>query len=585
MSEVQPIPKFAAKALEALQTIAQSKNRVFRGNTASINSDVVERPLRQENPPTDSSSHFECYKQAAAAAKEAGNVDEEALYAFLSVLSSFWPDFTDRQHPFRPMMQMEGRRTLLPEDLHPEDIDVVATLFNSTLWPWLRARLGDVLWVLRRDHAAAREAATSYAIAGEQTATLEQGWTESVTLFLRGLQLAVLLGRLRDPFKSVAARLVDVVERLASKETNFRSARLMDLLFQFGVGESSHWAQVAEALAKPIAFLGSAVLALRKAIQALRQVGADESRIEELKARLREAQKSGMADMETFSQEVDLRPVAESAKANVTRKTFWSALIRFAFGYPVLNPSEVRQQVLDTVKEAPLSSILGTARLDADGRVKHQIPGLPLHGGPEFEGILQQHMFQHAARFLWPFRAQGYIEPARFVIWNEHHPNLNDLEPLVVHNPFIRPGHETFFLRGIHAGFVGDFLMASSLLVPQIEESLRYVLEQNNVDVSNLMDDDTQPMKLLGRLLSFQETKTIFGEHLQFELRGLLIEKAGFEFRNQIAHGFAQVSDCYSEAAINIWWLVLQILLRPVLTDADIEAVRKETTPADTLVS
>lgn len=639
MSNSPTVPKFAAKALEALQEIAQSKNRVFRGNPTCITSEIIDRPLRQSGAlPTDSSSYFELYKKAAAEAKERGNVDDEAIYSFLSILSSFWPDFTDRQHPFRPMMQMEGRRTLIPEDLHPEDIDVAATVYSKTSTPWLRARLGDVLWVLRRDHAAAREAALSYAVAGEQIADAQEGWTEAVTLFLRALQLAVLLGRLREPFTSVAAKLEKLAERLASQETTFRTGRLIDLLFQFGIGDPSHWGQVAEgiarrfetqhaeprfpraywersarwysraneeesaktsarsaaetyvreaeeALAKPKVFLGSAVHALRNAIQALRQAGAEQSRIDELKARLLQAQQNAMADMQTFSQEVDLRPVADSAKENVTGKTFWSALIRFAFGYPLSSPSEVRQQVLDTAKEAPLSSLMGTALLDADGRVKHQIPGLPIAGGPEFEGILQQHTFRHASNFLWPFRAQGYIEPARFVIWNEHHPNLSDLEPLVVHNPFIPPGHEPFFLRGIHAGFVGDFLMASLFLVPQIEESLRYVLKQHNVDVSNLMEDDTQPVKLLGRLLSLEQTKKIFGEHLQFELRGLLIEKAGFEFRNQVAHGFAQASDCYSDAAINTWWLVLQILLRPLLTETDLESVRREAATSDAPVA
>ncbi len=630
MSNPQVVPKFAAKALEALQEVAQSKNRVFQGNGAVITTEMIERPLRaSETFPIDSSTHFESYKEAAASAKERGNKDEESLYSFLRVLCSFWPDFADRQHPFRPMIQMEGRRTLVPEDLHPEDIDVVANLFKNASSHWLRARLGDVLWVLRRDHAAAREAAISYAAAAGRIADTDKGWSEAVTLFLRGLQLAMLLGRGRDPFNTVASQLESVTERLARDEGSFRSARLMDLLIQFGIGDASRWGGVAEAVAskleaqkaeqrlirayleraarwysqagqeeaaskaalsagktyiqeaeealsKPKSFHGSAVHALRKAIQALRHAGAEEALIEQLKKRLLQIQQAGMAEMQTFSQEVDLRPAIEAAQENVTRRTFWSALIRFAFGYPMLKPSEVRQQVLDAAKESPLSSLLGTALVDVDGRVKHQIPGLPLTGGPEFETILQQHTFQHAARFSWPFRAQGYIEPGRFVIWNEHHPNLSDLEPLMVHNPFIPPGHEPFFLRGIHAGFVGDFLMASSFLVPQIEESLRYVLKNNNVDVSNLMEDDTQPVKLLGRLLGLEQTKVIFGESLQFELRGLLIEKAGFEFRNRVAHGFAKAADCYSDAAINTWWLVLQILLRPILTQADLDAVRQE---------
>ena len=135
---------------------------------------------------------------------------------------------------------------------------------------------------------------------------------------------------------------------------------------------------------------------------------------------------------------------------------------------------------------------------------------------------------------------------------------------MILNNPFVPSGHEGIFLRGIHAGFNGDFLIASHLLVPQIENSLRFVLESQGVDVSNLMSDGTQPVKVLGALFSMNQTKEIFGDSLCFELRGCLIEKAGYDFRNRLAHGFVTERDCYSAAAAMIWWLVLRICLIPV---------------------
>jgi hypothetical protein len=32
-----------------------------------------------------------------------------------------------------------------------------------------------------------------------------------------------------------------------------------------------------------------------------------------------------------------------------------------------------------------------------------------------------------------------------------------------------------------------------------------------------------------------------------------------FPFRNDIAHGLVTQSDCYSEAAVNAWWLTLKL--------------------------
>jgi hypothetical protein len=84
------------------------------------------------------------------------------------------------------------------------------------------------------------------------------------------------------------------------------------------------------------------------------------------------------------------------------------------------------------------------------------------------------------------------------------------------------------------------------------------------VDVSNLMSDGTQPVKVLGAIFGIKETTEIFGEALCFELRGCLIEKTGWNFRNRVAHGFVSEAECYSDAAQTIWWLVLRLCLTPI---------------------
>ena len=78
-------------------------------------------------------------------------------------------------------------------------------------------------------------------------------------------------------------------------------------------------------------------------------------------------------------------------------------------------------------------------------------------------------------------------------------------------------------------------------------------------DITNLNSDLTQPVKTLHALLDMPETRRIFGANLSFEMRGILVEKRGYSFRNDIAHGLVTQAGCYSEAAVNLWWLVLKL--------------------------
>ena len=79
------------------------------------------------------------------------------------------------------------------------------------------------------------------------------------------------------------------------------------------------------------------------------------------------------------------------------------------------------------------------------------------------------------------FLAIGLIVPALEQINLDHHISPNDLVEIVTNSPFIPPDRQNIFLRGLYHGFILDFMVASSLLVPQIENSLRYVLQQHGV--------------------------------------------------------------------------------------------------------
>jgi hypothetical protein len=591
---------------------------VFKGDIALLGGVNVDGPLAQAERPR-CEYYMTSYGKAAQQAEERNDANLAATYRFLQVLVSFHLSFDTPDQPFVPWFQMEGKRALIPSDLSAPDVEAVRELVKLTKDPSLRARLFDVIWELTKDHTACGEAAKSYIEAAERLNNADD-WTFTATCYHRGLHLAATLGPSKDLFKSARENLQKAAKEAGGDADGFRCCRLMELLFKFRGGDPVEFAAIAancaarakakadhytarayyeaeadwhtlaknpdaektarlaagetyveEAANRATGQNASALAAasiLTNGIEALRRAGAAPQRIEELREQLGKYQRDCHKEMHRVSTSLDISKLVESAREHVKDTDLRQALFKFSLGHALSDPKQLREEALELAKQFPMTHLFGTSLLDEMGRPMAKVEGLHNVKGDIMEEQLEAEMFSNAARFHWHLRVSGYIDPARLQILNDHHPSFHDLSFVVRNNPFVPPGHEAIFLRGIHAGFHGDFVVVSHFLVPQIENSLRYVLESNGVDITNLMSDGTQPVKVLGAILGIEATKKIFGEPLCFELRGHLIEKTAYNFRNMVAHGFVSEAQCYSDPALNLWWLVLRICLTPVFQAA-----------------
>jgi Domain of unknown function (DUF4209) len=303
---------------------------------------------------------------------------------------------------------------------------------------------------------------------------------------------------------------------------------------------------------------------LAMGIECLRQAGADQSRIQSLHKKLIEWQEKSLGEMQSFSRETDISKLVEGARKHMEGKSLQDAIFAMALGHPVINCEKLRKRVIQNADQFPLSTLFGGSLIARDGRVIAHKPSGFTSDEAARENFIETEMFHQAAQIDWSLRAQAYIEVCRREIWRIHRPQLQDLQFLVLQNPFIALGHEPFFLKGITAGFRGDFDIAAHLLVPQIEESIRHVLKRAGHVTSKLDSKLIQEQRLLGTLLEMPETIEIFGRDQVFELRGLLCEKAGHDLRNRVAHGFLKYTECWSSEVINVWWLVIRFLCFPI---------------------
>lgn len=117
------------------------------------------------------------------------------------------------------------------------------------------------------------------------------------------------------------------------------------------------------------------------------------------------------------------------------------------------------------------------------------------------------------------------------------------------------------FSGWIHSGLRGDFLTACHLLVPQIENSLRHLLEIRAEEPTALHANNEQERDGLKSLLENPEIIRIFGIDGIIHLRTVLIDKRYPGLRHSVAHGFVNSNYFYGTGAIYTWWLIFRIIM------------------------
>lgn len=545
------------------------------------------------------------------------NGDEKGarVFRFLGAVASLALRAEEIDSPFLPFIVWENHRSAALEDFGTAEMDILEGLLLTTRDPAMRARFGDLLWITRKDHKAARIAAESY-LESFKRMDLAKAWGWDIESFRRGFYLASLLGKKNEPFVSYVTFTEGLIDAKDSTETQFVCASLMELLLDRKVGDFERHAAQAEHIAESVETSGNFLLAqrylelavklhlaaknkeaarqdrLRKGnslvrqaesvinspgqgyiaasyflamgIECLRQSQGPEDKIQQLHKQLRVWQEASLKEMQTFSHKTNITEMIEAARNHVHGKSLVDSLLAFTLRYPLTTRSQLREQVIKNAGQFPLSHMMGPTMMSHDGRFLNHKPPVIIPGKDEDEAAIEAEMIYQAKTIDWPLRVSAYIEPCRFEIYQEHRPSLRDLAFLVEHNPFIPQGHEVIFLRGIHAGFSGDMMLCAHLLVPQIEEAIRHVLRRSGIVTSKLDSKLVQEERLLGVLLAMPETIQIFGEDCVFELRAVLCEKFGFDLRNRLAHGFITEQECFGDDVMLMWWLVLRLCIFPV---------------------
>jgi hypothetical protein len=516
--------------------------------------------------------------------------------------------------PFRPAYEAPDGRSIVPSDLDVVTANAVHQLGIATEDPELQARLLDITWDRLRLSDAARNAVQSYLSTARRLFDPDH-WTGYATRIERALRLAQ---QLNDAalLETVLAEIDNRVIELDGSDPLYLTSELMDLLYEFKKGDPSLMSKIAQKAAEAaeqkkdfdrrrtylenvskwrrragdsggerearIAIAQSyerqaelhskeggellVVHFLEKAHEVYRSISDMRVKTKDIYEKLREAQRVALGAMRAIrTPGIDISELVKAARERVSGKSFRESLLSLATVTRPTNFERETERAKQLMAKFPLQSFLGGVKIDRDGRViAHRTPALG-----EEEGQAEQALWERVVEqvsMMYQLTVQAEILPALSQVTFEHSPTIQDMRDLVINNPFVPRGHEELFAKGIVYGLRESFPEALSILVPQMENSLRYLLSRAGAEVTKRDKLGLQSVIQMGAILSERtaELEAIIGVDAVKELKVLFSDQHGADLRNRIAHGLMSHGDFFSPSAIYAWWFILFLCINPV---------------------
>ena len=568
----------------------------------------------KESPNAECPSYSDVFFERAKVAEAAGDNEVARAWALLAHLCRVTLTASEPNQPFRPVWQDASGRTLVPGDMDEDTAAAIRELAFVVSDAELRSRLLDATWDRLRDPGAAREAVGSYLQAAEGLFDPEH-WTAYVARMERAARLARQL-RDSDLVDGVLEAIEDRVVELDGSDPLYLSCRLMDILYSFSRGDpaamrgiAAKGARLAEGngdferartwhelvgrwchragddqgeraarIAVAASFhrqaeqspeLGQELVAshvLEMAHEAYRNIPGMGAQAKKVYAQLREVQQRSLKHMGPITTEIpNVSELISRARDWVAGKSKQEALLALATVVQVTDFEREAKTARKLMARYPLQGLFGGVTMDEFGRVVGRTRSAFTTDENELDLALWEWVVR-GADLGYQVDSQTGIVPAMNQLNFEHSFQLEDMVDLVVHNPFVPPGHEELFARGFLAGFRWDFAESLSTLVPQLENSLRHVLAGAGHEVTTRDKHGLQNFIQMGTMLSSrrQDLEATLGTDIVQEMRVLFVDQNGADLRNRIAHGLMSHDRFFHHASIYAWWFIFHLTICPV---------------------
>lgn len=563
----------------------------------------------------DCLSYAMAFRENEKKAEKIGNQKLQKIYNVMYSITSLTLNSEDTTNPYSPMIILEGSRSPILNDVPNEQLLVLNDVWHTIIDDELKARVADILWISNRNYKAAQGAIKSY-IKAAIVLEDNENWSDTFNRIKRAVCIAKLLGKNGDSYSTVQTHIKSVIEKYKDSDPSFLLYKMMNLLYEMrSHNNSKDYSKIAEILGNKsqlnkkwhiarayweikekwdklenknngavklyaetyVSEAEESIVSdnpnyalishnLQQAIEAFRKIPGTEDRRKELHSKLLICQKESIKMLKKISHNIDISEEVEKVRAGVKGKHLYDALLFMAFSFSSPSVDNLRAQVLEDANKYIFQNLFGEIAINEIGNTIGRMPSMDTTDPEEKEAAIRARMLKNAEMHR-SLCLSMYIEPIRRIINQEHSVTIDDLLSVVTNNPYVPQGREYLFASGLHAGLKGDFLISTHLLIPQLENTIRYVLQQYGLVTSGLSSTGIQDERPLTTTIFLPELEIILGKDIVFDLQGLLVERFGQNLRNRMAHGLMGTDMFYTVGAVYLWWLTLRICLTPIRID------------------
>lgn len=576
---------------------------------------------------------------AAARLAEANNLTlKSKLLSLLADACSMVLDPSSRNHPFKPVMILSDRRSTAIDDISDADIDFFVSVVDSIEYPWLKARVADLIWVKQRRRGIhfAHMAIDSYRNLALTPDAFSQGhglcWERALVFSLQlgsgagerinemklqlmnafmavtvddlfhGIRLSDLLKLLKHQLENkqdIAHKLEGLAEEFLARNAFHAMREYYSAAadwYQYNGDDPRCWSMItarAEGWVKEAesrtagtnsghmiaaSFYENAIQEFRTIPGRYREENNVEQRMREIRSLLSSAGERALSEMSTISSPaVDISQFINEAKNQVSGKEPGEALLHFTNLHHGANVEELREGVVSRMRNYPFQALINSTLISSDGRVIARRPGISLDGDTvqgDDETIRAEMVRDY--EMLIKIIVEARIIPALDVLSIEHPLSEGDFIDLAYKSPVVPKDRAVLFGKALYAGYERDFITALHLLTPQLEHMVRIHLKAAGAITTNLDGNGIENENGLSTLVELPEIVQIFGQHITFELKSLFCDSFGPNLRNEVAHGLLDVHRFNSPDIVYAWWFALKLVFNTWWNMAAVNYVQSE---------
>lgn len=290
-----------------------------------------------------------------------------------------------------------------------------------------------------------------------------------------------------------------------------------------------------------------------------------DERIDALRLQLREDRELVVESMSVLEGEpMDITELVNTAQSRVSGLDLRTALLRLSSLERLASRTADIEAATEQLMQHPLSSMFASTTFSAEGQKVSTRPGANLSQAPSVDGALDPAVWGIAVRnhmIRIGLVVDGLILPAMNQVTMQHRVTREALYGICQDSPHVPPRHEHAWAFGLLHGLNYDFISATSVLVPQIENLVRRQLKAAGSHTMFVDADGVETEKGLTSLLKDENALAVFGDDWVYELQLMLVDPQGPNLRNTTAHGLDVDGSLGGQAGVYVWWLALRLAM------------------------